>query len=250
MSTELAIQNDTAAVPVANIAQLVIAAAQDPATDPAKARELLSLLGDIQKREAEAAFSMAMMKAQDEITPVVRDAENSHTHSKYARLETIDAKIRPIYTKHGFSLSFNSAEPRSKDAVRVLCDVRHIAGYTKTYELEGDLDISGAKGASNKTSIQGLGSSVYYLRRYLTLMIFNVVLTGEDNDGNSYGQISEERAQHLRLLVDQLDETQTDRFYKFMGNIADVSEIQTKDFPRALQALTSKVESLKRGSGK
>lgn len=250
MSTELAVQGDTAAVPVANIAQLVIAAAQDPATDPAKAREFLSLLGDIQKQQAEAAFNVAMMEAQDEIKPVVRDAENSHTHSKYARLETIDARIRPIYAKHGFSLSFNSAEPRSKDAVRVLCDVRHIAGYAKTYELEGDIDVSGAKGTSNKTSIQGLGSSVSYLRRYLTLMIFNVTLTDEDNDGNGFGQISEERAQHLRLLVDQLDDTQKDRFYRFMGNIADVSEIQARDFPRALQALNSKVESLKRGSGK
>ena len=180
---------DTELVPVKQTAgdaliAMIATAAQTSSIDIDKLKELMVMRRDILAQEAEIAFNVALNAAQAEISPVTKDGQNPHAHSRYATLEKVDREIRPIYTKHGFSLTFNTGTPAQAGAVHVICEVRHSAGHKKEYFLEGDLDTSGAQGKSNKTSIQGLGSSVSYLRRYLTLMIFNVTLTNEDNDGN------------------------------------------------------------------
>jgi hypothetical protein len=128
-------------------------------------------------------FNSAMSVVQSEIEPVLRDAVNMQTNSRYARLETLIEAIRPIYTRHGFSLEFDS-EPVEGEKVRIVCEVSHVGGHSKKYHLDAGLDTVGMQGKANKTALHGLGSTVSYLRRYLLCMIFNVALRGEDNDGN------------------------------------------------------------------
>jgi len=229
--------------PADQLLAVIAAAARDPQVDVQKMAQLLDMAERIKRMEQETVFNRAMKAAQDEIKPVVRDAENSHTRSRYARLETIDERIRPIYTKHGFSLSFNSAEPREKGAVRVLCDVRHEAGHTKTYELEGALDLTGAKGSSNKTSIQGLGSSVSYLRRYLTLMIFNVTLKNEDNDGQGDGEfISEDQVQTILTLLKDCGIKPDNRNFLAWAGASCVEHISKIAYPRIVAKLDAKTK--------
>jgi len=217
-------------------------ASRDPEVRVDKMREMLEMRERIMKYDAEVEFSRAMKAAQSEMQPVVRDAQNQHTRSMYAKLETIDANIRPIYTKHGFSLSFNSGEPRSKDAVRVLCDVRHEAGHTKPYELEGDLDMTGAKGTSNKTSIQGLGSSVSYLRRYLTCMIFNVTLMNEDKDGVPTGLfINEEQVQNIATLLHDCGISETSQEFLAWAGADKIEHINKIAYERVKNHLVGRL---------
>ena len=63
----------------------------------------------------------------------------------------------------------------------------HEAGHTKRYHVDLPIDSTGIKGSVNKTGVHANGSTYSYARRYLTMMIFNVVLTNEDNDGNVDG---------------------------------------------------------------
>jgi hypothetical protein len=175
---------------------MIVTAAQDKSIEIDRLKELMEMRKDILAQESEQAFNRAMNAAQAEINPVVKDGENPSAHSRYATLEKVDREIRPIYTKHGFSLTFNTGTPANPSAVHVICEVRHSEGYKKEYFLEGDLDVAGSQGKSNKTSIQGLGSSVSYLRRYLTLMIFNVTLTSEDNDGNAVNRPAYDAMRH------------------------------------------------------
>lgn len=163
---------------------VIALAARDPATDVAKFEALFRLQQEIIREQQAGEFKRGMSAVQAEMGPVVRDAKNEQTRSKYARLETIDAMLRPIYSKHGFGLSFNSV-PLEGGNIRVECEVSHEAGHSKTYSLEAALDMMGAQGKVNKTPLHALGSSVSYLRRYLTTMIFNVTLTNEDDDGNA-----------------------------------------------------------------
>lgn len=163
---------------------IIAAAAANPAVDPDKMQRLLDMHAQMRAEQARLEFQRAMSDAQAEMQPVVRDAENLHTRSRYARLETIDAAVRPIYTRHGFSLSFNT-EPMEPPNVRVTCIAAHSGGHEARYTLEGALDAMGAKGVANKTPIQALGSTVTYLQRYLTKMIFNITLRNEDDDGIS-----------------------------------------------------------------
>ena len=182
------------------IIDLIREVTTNPAADVSKLERLIALQERAQSQQAATAFAVAMKAAQEEMEPVRRDAKNSHTGSQYAKLETIDAAIRPVYTRNGFSLSFNSPQTEG-DNVTVACTVFHDAGHSRDYSLSGSLDGAGAKGASNKTPIQALGSTVTYLRRYLECMIFNVQLGGEDNDGNvgkKSAFISQEQSDNLR----------------------------------------------------
>jgi hypothetical protein len=115
--------------------------------------------------------------------PIVRDATNRHTDSRYARLETIDRGMRPIYTRHGFAVRFGSEPSPQPGWLRITATVSHADGYSETCYLDAPPDMAGSRGTANKTPVQAIGSVVTYLRRYLLTMVFNIVLTDEDGDG-------------------------------------------------------------------
>lgn len=165
-------------------------AARDPDFDIQKFGELLRMQRDVTHEQARQAFNRAMAKAQAEMEPVLRSAVNAHTKSKYAKLETIDAAMRPIYTSHGFSVRFGSAPSPREEWMRIVCTVAHDGGYSEQNHLDAPLDVGGAQGRSNKTSVQAVGSSVTYLRRYLLTMVFNIVLADDpdDDDGEAAGR--------------------------------------------------------------
>jgi len=166
------------ALPVSQVEVLsaITSAAQDASIDGPKLRQLLEMAERLMRFEAEREFNNSMRACQEEMAPIARNAQNTHTGTPYAKLESIDREIRPVYVAHGFAMTFGSGAARAEHSVRVTCDVRHSAGHTVQYELEGALDTAGAKGTANKTAIAGLGSTVTILRRYLTLMIWNITL--------------------------------------------------------------------------
>ena len=80
----------------------IVTLAKDPSVDVTKLDALLKMQERMESRQAEAAFNKAMSACQANIEPVVRDTENSQTRSFYAKLEKVDAAIRPIYTVMAF----------------------------------------------------------------------------------------------------------------------------------------------------
>lgn len=224
----------------------VAMAVKDPTIDVAKLDALLRMQREIVADDARVQFNQAMRAAQGEIIPVVRDAINPETHSKYARLETVDAAIRPIYTRHGFHLSFTEV-PNDGPELKIACLVRHDAGHVEPYHLSALSDMTGPKGTPNKTQVQGVGSSVSYLRRYLTLMIFNVALTSEDNDGNrprqeDTGELAgRAQAEELQRL---LRETGSDerRFLDHMNlkELRSIKDVPIGHYVRLKNALLTK----------
>jgi ERF superfamily len=218
-------------------------AVRDPAIDVTKLESLLRMQREIVADDARLQFNRAMSAAQGEMQPVLRNARNEQTSSRYATLEAVDAAIRPIYARHGFCLEFNS-EPLDGPNVRIVCEVSHVGGHSKKYCLEAALDVAGPKGTGNKTPVQGLGSSVSYLRRYLTSMAFNVVLTNDDNDGNrtrpDAGRLSLEQ---LAVLSDLMAQTRTEegRFLAAMTpGLTSIEHAPAADFPRLKNALLTK----------
>ena len=177
-------------------------AASDKSFDVQKFGLLLDMQERAEKRVAEAAFNCSMLAAQSEIQPVVKNRQNSSTHSTYADLEIIDAAIRPIYMRHGFCMTFNSPST-DETGVTVSCSVLHSAGFSREYSLSGALDTMGPKGTGNKTPIQGLVSSTSYLQRVLTRMIWNVPFKGADKDGNREASdlISEQQVNQIYDMI-------------------------------------------------
>lgn len=150
---------------------------------------LVTALNQMRKEDAaeraRRLYAAAMVGAQNEMPEIVKDARNDSNNSRYARLETIDRACRPVYAKHGFSLSFSEVEGAPAGLIRIRCLVSHEGGHVEAHYLNGAIDDVGAKGNQNKTKIQGQGSTFSYLQRYLTKLIFNIRVVGEDVDGQA-----------------------------------------------------------------
>lgn len=158
---------------------------RDPAVDPDKLERFMNLQERAQRHTAEQAFNVAMAAAQGQMKRVAQDADNPQTKSRYASYAALDRALRPIYTEHGFALSFNTADSPMELHVRVLCDVTHVAGHTKPYHIDMPADGKGAKGGDVMTRTHATGSAISYGMRYLLRMIFNVAVGQEDDDGNA-----------------------------------------------------------------
>lgn len=173
--------------------------ARDPQVSIEKLERLMALWerGEV-KRQAQE-FGVAMAKAQQAIPTVIADKDNNQTSSRYASYPALDRVVRPIYSAHGFSLSFDTRPIESEQAVRVICYVAHIAGHVREYQIDMPTDGKGAKGGDVMTKTHATGSGVSYGMRYLLKMIFNIAIAGErDDDGNGADQTTRGKARRDR----------------------------------------------------
>lgn len=134
--------------------------------------------------DAKQAYNDAMNLCQKEMGRISTDADNPQTRSKYASYAQLDRALRPIYTRHGFGLSFNTADSQKPEHIKVLCDVSHSGGHTEHKEIDMPCDGKGAKGGDVMTKTHATGAGTTYGMRYLLKMIFNVAIGEDDNDGN------------------------------------------------------------------
>lgn len=234
------------ALPVASesaaIVQVIERAALNPAVDIDKMERLLQMHERIKHSEAEAAFNTAMSAAQGEMGRISTDATNPQTRSNYATYGKLDRILRPIYTKHGFSLSFGTKDPGRPDCVRVVCMVARGA-YSREYQIDMPADGKGAKGNDVMTKTHATGAAAQYGMRYLLKLIFNVAIGEDDDDGNgaSEAAITTQQAADLRALMEEagFDDGTRRRFLEYIG-AASVEQIPAVKFSAAVKAVESK----------
>lgn len=159
----------------AELVQVIERIALHPDADVTKLEKIIELQERILAFNARAAFNTAYAAMQGEIPTIIERGQTNN--GKYARLEDIVEKVRPILQKHGFTLSHRTEWPDAK-SVRVVGILTHQQGHERTSEFLSAADTSGSKNA-----IQGLGSAVSYGRRYTTKDLLNIVTRGEDDDG-------------------------------------------------------------------
>ena len=177
-------------------------AARDPAVDVVKMKALMDMHQAIRAEQARDAFQAAMRTAQGEMRNVVPDLKNASTSSRYASFGAVDAIVRPVYSRHGFSIGFTTAQADAPESVRIIATVSHEGGHSESYHIDMPADGKGAKGGDVMTKTHATGSAVTYGRRYLIVMIFNVSVA--DDDGNAAsGTITEEQIRTLsKKMVD------------------------------------------------
>ncbi len=156
----------------------------------------------------------------------------------------IKAALRPIYTKHGFGLSFNTEPGAATDYVRVTCRVSR-GGYSRIYQIDMPADGKGAKGGDVMTKTHATGSAMSYGSRYLLKMIFNISV-GDDDDGNAASNVG------ASITADQL-KTLEAKFAQVGGvspatlayfEVASLAELPAKDYERVLTAVDKKIKDL------
>lgn len=172
--------------------------------DFAAVREMIEFGKKLEADEAAKEFNVAMSAAQAEMRPVAADAENPQTRSKYASYAALDNALRPIYTKHGFSLSFDEGDTDKPDHTRVLCYVAHTKGHSRTYRKDMPADGKGARGGDVMTKTHAAGAADSYGMRYLLRKIFNVAVGVDDKDGNVVSTLlTSDQVEELKALIDK-----------------------------------------------
>lgn len=219
----------------ASLIDVIARAASDPSVDIDKMERLIALQQQVSAREAELAFNQAMNAAQAEMRPISANASNPQTKSRYATFDKLDRALRPIYTSHGFSLSFDEGESPKPEHVRVLCYVAHTAGHTRTYHRDMPADGKGAKGGDVMTKTHAAGAAGSYGARYLLKGIWNVAVDAEDDDGN-LGR----RRPEVKLIagkdIEYIETALTSNNIPIAdllkaAKVSDVSEIAANRFP-------------------
>lgn len=209
----------------ATIIKAITQAATNPDVDVEKMERLWAMHEKIAARDAEQAFNDSMCRAQAEMGPISADAVNPQTRSQYASYAQLKRHLSPIYTKNGFSISYNTGKSDKPEHIAVLGYVSHSAGHTRTYAVDMPADGKGAKGGDVMTKTHAAGSAMSYGMRYLLKMIFDVAIGEDDDDGNGAGGPKE----HPQLQAGR------DAALEGMKPLTDWWAGLTKDDQKALQ---------------
>lgn len=118
------------------------------------------------------AIAAAMAKAQLDMGPAAKDAQNPHFRSSYASLASCVEACKPLHA-NGIAV-FQPPVPAGPDGVAVATLLAHSSGEW----IRGELYLPAAK-----RDPQGFGSALTYARRYC--LCATVGLASDDDDGES-----------------------------------------------------------------
>jgi len=160
--------------------------ARDPSVDVDKLARILELRYQLLEQAAMTKFNTALAEAQGEMEAVRKDCQNPSTRSRYASFYALDAAVRPVYTAHGFTVSFDTDPNASRDPLELMV-VAYVSlgAYTRTYKIPMPADGKGARGGEVMTRTHAIGSAFTYGRRYLLSGIFNIATADSDDDGQA-----------------------------------------------------------------
>lgn len=216
--------------------------------DFAAVREMIEFGKKLEADENEKAFNVAMAAAQADMRVVATNMANTQTRSRYADYAQLDRALRPIYSKHGFALSFDEADTPKPEHIRILCHVSHTGGHTRTYHRDMPADGKGAKGGDVMTKTHAAGAAASYAMRYLLRGIFNVAVGEEDRDGNNapppkQETITDAQVKELLELIQQAG-TNAETFCE-VGKIDAIPDLLAKDFVNAKHWLEERIVARK-----
>lgn len=212
--------------------RLIETAARDQSIPLDRLRPLIDWAREDEAERKELAFDRAMTAAQAEITAVVRGQENKETKSTFASYDELDAMARPIYTSHGFAISYDIPDPPTGDKILlVVAIVRHSLGHKERFTRHVPVRTTGPKGTVFMTDTHATMSAESYGMRYLLKGIFNIPTKDKEDDGNTAGRgdtITAEQAQEILDLIAAagIDEKVV---YDFCG-VDNVSHIRADQF--------------------
>lgn len=181
--------------------QAIMRAAADKNVDVAKMKELLAMRKELEAERREREWFVAFHAAKARMPTIIKDGKNPETKSSYPRLESISTKVDPIAQEHGFSATYGTADSPLANHYRVVCDLLHVGGHARRYCADIPIDTTGAKGTKNKSDTHGAGSAISYGRRYIKVLMWDLVIAGEDTDAAKKAPA----AQQDRVSVDQAD---------------------------------------------
>lgn len=217
----------------------------DKGVDVEVLERLVALQERVTERNARAAYFEALAAVQEAI-PEVRKSREAKIVTKaggtysytFAPLEEITRAIRPHLKKAGLSYSWSTKEGTNAGTVVVTCTLRHVDGHSETSDFPVPTDTK-----ADMSGAQRNGAAMTYGKRQSLVAVLGLTTADEDTDGAepsefiSYHQISE--------LDVKIQTTHTDKakFLEWLG-VSQLSEIQLRDYPKAMSALNEKARRM------
>jgi hypothetical protein len=200
--------------------------AMNPEADLDKMERLLEMRERMETRAAKQAYLDAFARLQEEL-PAVTKKGTGH-NIKYARFEDLIGTIKPFLAKHGFSLSFRTAQ--AEKTITVTCVLGHAAGHTEQTDIVLPADTSGSKNA-----VQAWGSSTSYGKRYAAMTLLGIATQDEDDDGGTIDTLTDAQIAQIEKLIK--DTGANREAFLGMGGFEDVSDIPQSQFKAACDKL-------------
>jgi len=208
---------------------IVKEAINNPECQPEKLREMLLFAQELEADHAKKVFNSAMHAAQLEMPIVIKDATNSSIGNTYAKLDTVSKIIKPVYTRHGFSVTFSEDVCDREGFLLILAHVRHIGNHSETYKRFAPIDDKGPKGGDVKTKLHGCQSSMSYMQRQHLCSIFAVTVSDTDDDGNGGTDepelITQDQVDEINKYLDNINDPDTKARMLKMCGVETVEEI-------------------------
>ena len=234
----------------------------DPHADVEKLDRMMTMYERLKAKEAELAFNGAKGRILKKLAgikivknrPVLPEIDNGKPKKgaveafKYAPLEEIDKHLRPLLAEEEMDLSY-SDEPCEGGGILVRGRLKHLpSGHYEDSFMPAPPDTTGGK-----SNVQAVGSTNSFLRRYVACNIFNIVVVGDDDDGNG-GTIDEAQAKTIVELIKKAKVGP--KFLKYMraqsveetGSLeAAVATIAARDYRKAVSTLEEQIAKAESG---
>ena len=235
---------------------LIELVARDPCADVEKLDRLAAMYERLKAKEAELAFNAAKSRILKKLAgikivknrPVLPEIDNGKPQKgvfeafKYAPLEEIDKHLRPLLAEEEMDLSY-SDEPCEGGGILIRGRLKHLpSGHFEDSFMPAPPDTTGGK-----SNVQAIGSTNSFLRRYVACNIFNIVVVGDDDDGNG-GTIDKVQTKTIVELIKKAKVGP--KFLKYMkaqsveeaGSLeAAVATIAARDYRKAVSTLEQQI---------
>ena len=245
-------QEGTVIVPKGS--QSLVQMAMDKEFDLDRLQQIIEMQERQEARTAKQEFVKALNAAQSEMEIIVKDKKNEQKNTLYARLESVNKKVMPCITSHGFSPSL-SERPSTPDHPvregdrRFVLTLSHVGGHSQEYIGDFPIDGKGAKGGNVMSETQGYVSTGSYAQRVLICRALNLTIADSDTDGElDSNPISSDAIEALNALLDRcrkagnsFDEPEHyQRFLRYCGIKVggDLGDMQIGQYAKAVAFLT------------
>jgi hypothetical protein len=244
------------------ILTLIEKVALDPRTNAEKLERVMAMYERVKAKEAELAYNAAKGRILKKLAGIkivktrtarckserAKPQKGSYEPFKYAPLEEIDKHLRPLLAEEEMDLSY-SDEPREGGGILIRGRLKHLpSGHYEDSFMPAPPDTTGGK-----SDVQAVGSANSFLRRYVACNIFNIVIVGDDDDGNG-GLVDEAQTKALLLLIKKAKAGP--KFLKYMkaqsieeaGSLeAAVATIAAHDYRKAINTLEQQIAKAEAG---
>ena len=163
-----------------------------------------------------------IFEIQQEVPFIGKDSDNPFFKSKYASLEDIWSKLKPVFAKHGLLVS-QVPGVIVNGAIEIVTQLVHVAS--------GEFVLSAGYMPMGKEGPQAAGSAITYARRYFLCPLLGIV-AGEDDDAEA----AEGRSAADLATLRKRKEVVLKEIAKLVGGDAGVPDFAARVLGRTVDA--------------